>query len=50
MVTNSNEWQRRNMALAREKEIVLGHHTSLKGALASFRRAEEARLKQMCVS
>ena len=49
MVTHSNEWQRRNAALAREKEIVLGHHTALKGALAAFRRTQEARLKQMCV-
>ncbi|KAL4434150.1 hypothetical protein ABPG75_000591 [Micractinium tetrahymenae] len=50
VVTNSNEWQRRNSALAREKEVVLGHHTALKAALAAFRRAQEARLKQMCVS
>ncbi|PSC75832.1 flagellar associated [Micractinium conductrix] len=49
VVTHSNEWQRRNAALAREKEIVLGHHTALKGALAAFRRTQEARLKQMCV-
>lgn len=50
VVANSNEWQRRNSALSREKEIVLGHHTALKAALAAFRRAQEARLKQMCVS
>ncbi len=50
IVANSNEWQRRNSALAREKEAVLGHHTALKAALAAFRRAQEARLKQMCVS
>lgn len=50
VVTNSNEWTRRNAALAREKEIVLGHHTALKAALATFRRAQEAKLKQMSVS
>lgn len=50
IVANSNEWQRRNSALAREKEAVLGHHTALKAALAAFRRAQEARLRQMCVS
>lgn len=50
VVANSNEWQRRNSALAREKEVVLGHHTALKAALAAFRRTQEARLKQMCVS
>lgn len=47
-MANSGEWQRRNAALAREKEAVLGHHTALKGALARFRAAQEARLKQMC--
>ncbi|PRW58825.1 coiled-coil domain-containing 65 [Chlorella sorokiniana] len=50
IVTNSSEWQRRNTALAKEKEIVLGHHTALKGALAKFRQGQEARLKQMCVT
>ena len=50
IMANSNEWQRRNAALAKEKEIVLGHHTALKGALAKFRQAQEARLKQMCVA
>jgi hypothetical protein len=50
IVANSGEWQRRNTALAAEKEAVLGHHTGLKAALARFRTAQEARLKQMCVS
>lgn len=49
-MANSNEWQRRNAALAKEKESVLGHHMALKGALAKFRQAQEARLKQMCVA
>ena len=50
IVANTNEWQRHNAALAKEKEIVLGHHTALKGALAKFRQGQEARLKQMCVA
>jgi hypothetical protein len=50
IVANSNEWQRRNGALAREKEIVLGHHTALKSALARSRDEQQARLKKMCVS
>jgi hypothetical protein len=50
IVANSGEWQRRNAALAAEKEAVLGHHTGLKAALSRFRAAQEARLKQMCVS
>ena len=49
-MTNSRDWQQRNAALAKEKEIVLGHHTALKAALAGFRQAQEARLRQMCVS
>ena len=50
IVANSGEWQRRNAALEAEKEAVLGHHTGLKAALSRFRAAQEARLKQMCVS
>lgn len=49
-MANTDEWQRRNAALAREKELVLGHHTALKGALARSRRAQDARLKQMAVA
>lgn len=49
-MTNSGEWQRRNAALGAEKEAVLRRHTALKGELARFRAAQEARLRQMSVA
>jgi hypothetical protein len=50
IVANSSEWQRRNAALAQEKEVVLAQHTALNAELARSRAAQEARLRQMCVA
>lgn len=49
IATNSREWEERNAALRKEKELMSKHYAQLKAALDAGRAAAADRLKQLSV-
>lgn len=49
IATNGREWEERNTALRREKELMSKHYSQLKAALDASRAASAERLKQLSV-
>jgi hypothetical protein len=49
IATNNREWEERNAALRREKDLMGRHYAQLKAALDAGRAAAAERLKQLSV-
>ena len=50
IATNSREWEERNGALRREKELMARHYSQLKSALDAGRQQQKERLKALSLS
>lgn len=50
IATNTREWEERNGALRREKELMARHYSQLKAALDATRQQQAERLKQLSLN